>query len=745
MIGVPPPPTHRARSLRRGGGGGGGSLATGAMEAAGTAAAPAAEAPPKPMTPEEEALRRNTDCVYFLASPATCKKGNECDFRHSEGARMNPRDCWYWLNGNCLNPKCSFRHPPIDGMFGAPTTGIPAASSNYAAYNSGKQMVPCYYFQKGNCIKGDKCPFYHPQSAGSNPPEQVVKASSFPVEQPQTQKKDFLGIKEFAQNKHIITQQAGPVIDGSSKITVNRPTANSAKTTTAAIQAELASNVVKSVPMSERVQNSMPAVNKSFRTSSEEELYQNNLPLESDLAQEWNQSYKTPLQDDLSENSGDADDEDFDVLVHNDADGAAYDGEDFGRDIYQVEDYEYAPADFEMPLHHERELFNGMGEQGTVGQMYDGYERKRHRTSSERNMDRPSHSERRPRHRETAPVEIDGSDLRHRLRRRKINGSSVVSPERSGEQRRRDEHYRERAFDGHHTHRDRHQGSRGSTLSSRLQGRIKLPGRSPDRLDTRAETERDRRQLRDRLSPVRHHMDIQGGRHREVLHHQERTRRRSSERRSSERRSSERASSGRNAEGQHLRRNVTDSLNFATRRDFGPESRKANGSVEPGASLDFEGPKPLSLILQRKRQAAVSNGSSAHNVKEDKSALVSHGQPEPFVEAEKEGYENIASSEEYKSRSGDEEYKEEGHIPVDGHGQSSSHSDKPEAEDIIEVDLAGTQEADNYEQREGESDYEATEGNEYKFEDENAYPEDDEEFEDDDDDDFARKVGVVFS
>jgi hypothetical protein len=28
----------------------------------------------KLLTPEEEALRRNTDCVYFLASPLTCKK-----------------------------------------------------------------------------------------------------------------------------------------------------------------------------------------------------------------------------------------------------------------------------------------------------------------------------------------------------------------------------------------------------------------------------------------------------------------------------------------------------------------------------------------------------------------------------------------------------------------------------------------------------------------------------------------------
>lgn len=40
-----------------------------------------------------------------------CVQGSECEFRHSDVARMNPRDCFYWLNGNCLNPKCPFRHP----------------------------------------------------------------------------------------------------------------------------------------------------------------------------------------------------------------------------------------------------------------------------------------------------------------------------------------------------------------------------------------------------------------------------------------------------------------------------------------------------------------------------------------------------------------------------------------------------------------------------------------------------------
>lgn len=39
-----------------------------------TAAAAEAAAAPVQLTAEEEALKRNTDCVYFLASPLTCKK-----------------------------------------------------------------------------------------------------------------------------------------------------------------------------------------------------------------------------------------------------------------------------------------------------------------------------------------------------------------------------------------------------------------------------------------------------------------------------------------------------------------------------------------------------------------------------------------------------------------------------------------------------------------------------------------------
>ncbi|CAA6666638.1 unnamed protein product [Spirodela intermedia] len=119
-----------------------------------------------PISAEEEAVKRNTDCVYFLASPLTCKKGNECEYRHSEGARVNPRDCWYWLSGSCLNPKCLFRHP-----FDSPRTCSVCRTEEHSSRTGScspsassffnQQSVPCYYFQNGGCLKGSRCPFTH--------------------------------------------------------------------------------------------------------------------------------------------------------------------------------------------------------------------------------------------------------------------------------------------------------------------------------------------------------------------------------------------------------------------------------------------------------------------------------------------------------------------------------------------------------------------------------------------------------
>ncbi|KAJ0954494.1 putative transcription factor C3H family [Helianthus annuus] len=93
-----------------------------------------------------------------MASPSSpsALTGSECEYRHSDIARVNPRDCWYWLNGNCLNPKCAFRHPPLDGLLGAevPTPVGPAVPQAPV-----KQGVACIFFQKGFCFKRTSMPF----------------------------------------------------------------------------------------------------------------------------------------------------------------------------------------------------------------------------------------------------------------------------------------------------------------------------------------------------------------------------------------------------------------------------------------------------------------------------------------------------------------------------------------------------------------------------------------------------------
>ncbi|KAJ4959165.1 hypothetical protein NE237_026276 [Protea cynaroides] len=124
---------------------------------------------------EDEIQKRNTDCVYFLASPLTCKKGIECEYRHSDSARLNPRDCWYWLSGNCLNPTCAFRHPPLEGHTEA--LSDPSAPLHQSSVPLNKTNVPCYFYFSGYCNKGDRCSFLHGPPNGVNSGTKSTKTS----------------------------------------------------------------------------------------------------------------------------------------------------------------------------------------------------------------------------------------------------------------------------------------------------------------------------------------------------------------------------------------------------------------------------------------------------------------------------------------------------------------------------------------------------------------------------------------
>lgn len=210
-----------------------------------------------PTTMDEEAQKRNTDCVYFLASPLTCKKGNGCEFRHSEAARMNPQDCWYWLGGNCLNTSCSFRHPPLDGRPGSSSAAfvapVSSATATTSATAASKSRVPCYFFSQGYCVKGDRCSFLHgpslPASAQaaihqkppkapigrgvetSDKPASVVKGNVSTVYKPGAQDFSSASWKRPAQslpsNVFVRAQESPPIQNDASRARVFEGSATS--------------------------------------------------------------------------------------------------------------------------------------------------------------------------------------------------------------------------------------------------------------------------------------------------------------------------------------------------------------------------------------------------------------------------------------------------------------------------------------------------------------------------------------
>ncbi|KAK6941630.1 Zinc-finger CCCH domain [Dillenia turbinata] len=135
---------------------------------------------------DDELQKRFTDCVYFLASPLTCKKGIECEYRHSEIARLNTRDCWYWLSGGCLNPTCAFRHPPLDVHSEASSGFAPFKSQSSMTVN--KTNVPCYFYFNGFCNKGDRCSFFH-GSDGDTASGKSLKTASAVADAPQVENK----------------------------------------------------------------------------------------------------------------------------------------------------------------------------------------------------------------------------------------------------------------------------------------------------------------------------------------------------------------------------------------------------------------------------------------------------------------------------------------------------------------------------------------------------------------------------
>ncbi|XP_010513985.1 PREDICTED: zinc finger CCCH domain-containing protein 17-like [Camelina sativa] len=399
---------------------------------------------------EEEALKWNTDCVYFLASPLTCKKGPECEYRHSEYARMNPRDCYYWLNGNCMNPKCGFRHPPLEGLLGN-QGGAHAGSvqpSHATAQNPGvaKQPVPCVFFQKGMCVKGDMCSFLHTPNPAAYKKQHPVEAK--PATDPQISKKpaeNNTGEKKFPDANFPKVVKARTDISAAPRVASAGLRDNRSVEGYAPKHAGY-DPVVQRIGPTQLLQKYGSDDNSNFHNGKD--------------------------ADDLRESSPG-----FDVLVAGDTE--YYHVEDrYGRRSQEGGNPEYDP-DFSAIADGDREGFRDQREYR--------YAWGHRRVSSERGdrLDRRVYAE------DERSENIQESDLRYRLaKQRKGNGMrSVGSHDYAAPESSMDRGYRDSRRD---THRE------NSISSSRLQGRIKLRERSngeEGHFDRRSERGRDRSEL----------------------------------------------------------------------------------------------------------------------------------------------------------------------------------------------------------------------------------------------------------
>ncbi|KAK9115662.1 hypothetical protein Sjap_014609 [Stephania japonica] len=666
---------------------------------------------------EDEAVKRHTDCVYFLASPLTCKKGSECEYRHSEEARINPRDCWFWTNSSCLNPKCPFRHPPLDALFGgsSATSGKPSLplqptvpgqfyAPNSYGYNTGKQATPCYYFQKGHCMKGDRCLFMHgPQPVDGTTPQPPAPPKAQSITETHNARKELVDPKRNAQLTKL--PQASVV----KPVQVLPPTKPLAKAEAPVVEnGKVAEKVmVARAPFDDEPprykQSKVPSVIggnpmlRPHRSRQTQPLDEHNL-----------RNGKEP--DEFLRESSPG----FDVLVDNDLqDTDYYQNEDkFGRSIGHDErhlnsqnDFEYVPSavDYNSIPKYDRATINDPRGYEQYGRVKDQYGREQRQASSERASGGSYLSERRGFARADSPDQFDESDLRHRLSKQRRVGESrsAVSSDRRADAYKRDD----RSFRGEDQRYRVHESSR----SNRLQGRLSHFGRSSpegNQNDSYSSREADRRRTWGRTSPGRQVAASQQGRLQDRL-----------------KRLQEDDSI---SEGRSLRGSIfagEDNANFvppkslAELRDSkvssGGDHRQAmsqelassrelrnarlgrvGGPQESENSLSFEGPKPLSEILKRKREekaAAASGNDSAL------SAVGGINIKEPRPEDETVN-----------------EEVEAGEV-TDDIGLSEHKESELELQDTAMLGKEDDQELEEYDQQEGEYDYEDVDGAEGEY------------------------------
>ncbi|XP_020222561.1 zinc finger CCCH domain-containing protein 17 [Cajanus cajan] len=693
---------------------------------------------PQQPTPssQDEALKRNTDCVYFLASPLTCKKGIECEYRHSEYARVNPRDCRYWLNGNCLNPKCPFRHPPLDGLLGTqaataggpsgpsvPPSQIPTASATHVPYNPSKQAVPCIFFQKGLCLKGDRCAFLHgpPTPNTGNKVAAQVPVTSQGAENPSF-KKPFGSIEKHTQERK---NSLGNVVKSG-----GAPEAKLAPKVEIAPQRNMFELEKKVPPPSAGFDNEA----SRFKTGSPPVT---NGP----IVTRSNRLHQARVPDDHNFHSGKDSDEflresspGFDVLVADELRNSDYyHGEDeFGkargqdeRNLDSLNEYDLGHSgDYSLAADIDRERFRGPQGYESYDHMQEPYIWEQHRKAS-------THLDRRSRRRSDSPENVEVSDLRHHLsKRRKGNGlKSVVSHDYALEGRGEEQSQRSLS------RKDSLQlPLNESSLGNRFRGRIKLPSDGgDDQLDRE-----DRGRFRGRLSSGRLQVTHQGR-----IHDRMRGRLQDDERRISKDRLVGRELMGDRSDfaGPKSLAELKNGRNTENKDQQSLGRRRSLRDQPQSEDFDqFEGPKPLSEILKEKRGAGAGAASRNGNSSDNKNEEVTNGSDPMPVTNTQNGVLSETKEDVNNHLLNNEETKLDVTDAAGGdtdatHGQSygdRQYDEAAEDQDYVGDDLRDV----DYEFEQGDEyyEYEGDEGEnpEYMDEDEDA-------------DEFAKKIGVIHS
>lgn len=586
--------------------------------------------------------------------------------------------------------------PPAASASGpsVPSTQLATTSATHAApYNSSKPAVPCIFFQKGFCLKGDRCAFSHgPNSNNGNKIASQGSMINQGAENPSF-KKPFGGIEKHTQEKK--TFQGNVATFGGAE-------AKPVKKFETAPQKNIFKLEKHVPPPTAGFGNEA----LRFKTASSPP------PANGPNVARANRVLQARLPDDHSFHSGKDSDEflresspGFDVLVADELRNSDYyHGEDeFGkprgqdeRGLDSLNEFDIGhSADYSSAADIDRERFR-------VSQGYESYDHVQEPYGWEPRK-ASAHAERRTHHRSDSPDSVEVSDLRHRLsKRRKGNGlKSVVTNdyalERHGEER---SHRFPRKDSVHLPSNER-------SVNNRFRGRITLP---PNGGDGNLERDLDRGRIRGRLSSGRLQAPHEGR-----IQDRLRGRLPDDERRSFRGRSIGDRSGfsgpkslaelkfGRNTENR-------EQQSFGKRKSFRDPQQSDD-------DVPFEGPKPLSEILKEKKGVGAGAASS---------------QSSKSVYNKNEGITENEAVLETK----EEESKIQDNTDVT-HGQSSEDG-------MIYDEAAEDQEYEGNDQRE-EGDYEYEQGDEeYDYEQVDE-GENQEYMEDEDGDDFAKKIGVVLS